>query len=115
MNIDELTFGQIKQLQCLLNGSTTNSRQGGYAPPGRYVVVVDRGWIFAGDLSQTCDGYYRLENAVHVFKWESIGFSKVITEWNTAKVDLRKVSEPVEVPVDAVVFRIPVPIGWGVK
>ena len=43
-----------------------------YAPvkptPGtRAVVVVDRGWIFAGDVTRK-DGRILLTNAVHVFK-----------------------------------------------
>jgi hypothetical protein len=112
MDLDQLTLGQIKQLKSLL-GETAVTKQAPQA--GRYLVVVDRGWIFAGDLSQTSDGYLRLDNAVHVFRWESIGFAKVVTDWKSDKVDIRKVAEPVEVPQDAVVFRIPVPAGWGVK
>jgi hypothetical protein len=80
----------------------------------RAVVVVDRGWIFAGDLSTTEDGYVRIDNAVHVFRWESIGFAGMIREWRSNKVDLRP-CDPVEVPPDAIVFRVPVPEGWGLK
>ena len=81
---------------------------------GRFVLVVDRGWIFAGDQSITEDGYVRLDNAIHVFRWESIGFAKMRVEWKSEKVDLRPVT-PVEVPTSAVIFRIPVDAGWGVK
>ena len=80
----------------------------------RAVFVVDRGWIFAGDASETPDGHIRLDNAVHVFRWESIGFAKALEEWRTSKVDIRPVL-PVEIPRNSIVFRIPVEAGWGVK
>jgi len=38
----------------------------------RHVVVVDRGWIFAGDMTRE-NGRIRLERAVHVFRWSGIG------------------------------------------
>lgn len=80
----------------------------------RAVFVVDRGWIFAGDASETPDGYIRLDNAVHVFRWESIGFAAAIQEWKSAKVDIRKIL-PVEIPKASIVFRLPVEADWGVK
>lgn len=80
----------------------------------RAVFVVDRGWIFAGDASETADGHVRLDNAVHVFRWESIGFAKALEEWRSSKVDIRAVL-PVEIPRNSIVFRIPVEAGWGVK
>ena len=80
----------------------------------RAVLVVDRGWIFAGDLSETEDGYVRLERAVHVFRWESIGFAKMLVDWESNKVDLRP-CEPVEVPSDSIIFRVPVASDWGLK
>lgn len=80
----------------------------------RVVLVVDRGWIFAGDISTTEDGYLRLDRAVHVFRWESLGFAKMVTDWTSSKVDLRP-CEPVEVPADSVIFRVPVEADWGLK
>lgn len=80
----------------------------------RVILVIDRGWIFAGDLGAAEDGYFRLTNAVHVFRWESIGFARMVEEWKSDKVDLRKVTD-VEVPAGSVIFRVPVPTGWGLK
>ena len=111
ISIDELTLGQIKQLQTVLGGA---SKPAPVVQNKRAVVVVDRGWIFAGDMSITSDGYLRLERAIHVFRWESIGFAKVITDWKGGKVDLRP-CEPVELPMDAVIFRVPVGDDWGIK
>ena len=42
----------------------------------RAVVVVDRGWIFAGDIRRE-NGRIYLTRAVWVFRWEAIGFNGV--------------------------------------
>lgn len=115
MNIDEMTVGDLKQITKLakgLGGCATKK----VAPleQKRVILVVDRGWIFAGDQTVTSDGYIKLTNAVHVFRWESMGFPKMVEDWKSDKVDLRKVSD-VEVPKDSVIFRVPVPEGWGLK
>lgn len=79
------------------------------APTGnRAVIVVDRGWIFAGDLTRE-SGRIHLTNALHVFKWESIGFAKMV---ETAKADLRPISD-VDIPESAEIFCVPVPQNWG--
>ena len=77
----------------------------------RAVVVVDRGWIFAGDVTREGGRIY-LSNALHVFKWESVGFAGMIADTKKAKADLRKISD-VDIPEGAEVFCIPVPDGWG--
>lgn len=78
----------------------------------RAVVVIDRGWIFAGDITQE-ENQIRLDNAVWVFRWEEIGFNGVIEDPKSSKVDLRKMTNPVEVPNGSVIFRVPVPQDWG--
>lgn len=77
----------------------------------RAVVVVDRGWIFAGDVTRA-NGRLHLSNALHVFKWESIGFAGMIADHKKAKTDLRKIAD-VDIPEGAEVFCVPVPDGWG--
>lgn len=74
----------------------------------RAVVVVDRGWIFAGDVTRE-NGRIRLSRAVHVFKWESVGFAKMV---ETAQADLRPIAD-VDMPQGAEIFCVPVPDGWG--
>jgi len=83
-----------------------------YAPikkGNRAVVVVDRGWIFAGDVTEK-DGRIYLSNAVWVFKWDSVGFAKVIEDPSTA--DIRPIDD-VDIPAGSEIFRIPVPETWG--
>jgi len=77
----------------------------------RAVVVVDRGWIFAGDVTRE-NGRIYLSNALHVFKWESLGFSGMISDPNAAMADLRPISD-VDIPAGAEVLSVPVPDGWG--
>ena len=77
----------------------------------RAVVVVDRGWIFAGDVTREA-GRIRLSNALHVFKWESIGFAGMIADPKKAKADLRKIAD-VDMPAGAEVFCVPVDDKWG--
>ncbi len=113
MNIDDMTVAQVRELSVLINGGSKRKTTP-QLEEKRVILVVDRGWIFAGDQTMTSDGYVRLTNAVHVFRWESIGFAKMIEDWKSSKVDLRKVAD-VEVPKASVVFRVPVPDGWGNK
>ena len=76
----------------------------------RAVVVVDRGWIFAGDVTRE-NGRIRISRAVHVFRWESIGFAKMV---DTAQADLRPISD-VDMPEGAEIFSVPVHDQWGLK
>lgn len=74
----------------------------------RAVVVVDRGWIFAGDVKRE-NGRICLSRALHVFRWSNIGFAKMI---ETAQADLRPIAD-VDIPEDAEIFCVPVHDKWG--
>jgi len=76
----------------------------------RAVVVVDRGWIFAGDVTRE-NGRIRLSRAVHVFSWDSIGFAKMV---ETEQADLRPIAG-VDMPEGAEIFCVPVHDTWGLK
>ena len=77
----------------------------------RAVVVVDRGWIFAGDVTEE-DGRLRLSRALHVFAWKSVGFAAMVDDPKKSSADLRKVRD-VDLPAEAEIFRVPVPENWG--
>lgn len=82
------------------------------APTGaRAVVVVDRGWIFAGDVTEE-NGRIKLSRALHVFRWESIGFNGMIASPKSSKVMLKPITD-VDIPSGAEVFRVPVADDWG--
>jgi hypothetical protein len=75
----------------------------------RAIIVVDRGWIFAGDVTRE-NGRIKLSRALHVFKWESVGFAGMIEK--TEKADLRHITD-VDIPDDAEIFCVPVDENWG--
>ena len=77
----------------------------------RAVVVVDRGWIFAGDVTRE-NGRIKLARAIHVFRWESIGLDGVIKNPKSNKVTLKPLAD-VDMPADAEIFSIPVEENWG--
>ena len=94
--------------QIQING-VTYVRADSVPTGNRAVVVVDRGWIFAGDVTRE-DGRIKLSRAVHVFKWESIGFAKMV---ETEKADLRPIAD-VDMPAGAEIFCVPVSDNWGI-
>lgn len=78
----------------------------------RHVVVVDRGWIFAGDLTVDGDRLI-LDRVVWVFRWETVGFDGVLATPKSSSVKLRPIAHKVDLPCDAEVFRVPVADDWG--
>lgn len=78
----------------------------------RAVIVVDRGWIFAGDVTMNGDKIV-LDRAVWVFRWEVVGFDGVIANPKDARVQLKPLANPVIIPVGSEIFRVPVAADWG--
>ena len=78
----------------------------------RAVVVVDRGWIFAGDVTEANERVY-LDRAVWVFRWESVGFAAVVADPKKANADIRRLDTRVDIPAGSEVFRLPVGDDWG--
>ena len=78
----------------------------------RAVVVVDRGWIFAGDVTRE-NGRIRLDRAVWIFRWESIGFDGVIANPKHKSATIKPMPNGVEIPSGAEVFCVPVADNWG--
>lgn len=77
----------------------------------RAVVVIDRGWIFAGDVRRE-NGRIYLSRAVWVFKWDSVGFAAVVAD--PSKADIRPIDD-VELPEVSEIFSIPVGDDWGLS
>jgi hypothetical protein len=75
----------------------------------RAVVVVDRGWIFAGDIREE-NGRIYLSRAVWIFRWESVGFAGVIAD--PSKAEIRPIAD-LDIPLGSEIFRIPVVSDWG--
>lgn len=94
-----------------INGEAYVKESSIQTPPAgnRAIIVVDRGWIFAGDVVRE-NGRIKLSRALHVFKWQSVGFAGIIE--NTDKADLRPISD-VDIPEGAEIFAVPVHDQWG--
>jgi hypothetical protein len=80
----------------------------------RAIVVIDRGWIYAGDVEEKNDRII-LSNVVWLFNWKSIGFNKVIENPYSDKVDLRRIDNTIDVPMRSEIYRVPVNDDWGLK
>lgn len=78
----------------------------------RAVVVVDRGWIFAGDVTRA-NGRIKLTRAVHVRSWEGVGFDGMVANPGN-KVTIKKLSTDVDMPAEAELFCCPVADNWGI-
>jgi hypothetical protein len=76
------------------------------------VIVVDRGWIFAGDVTRE-NGRIKLTRAVWVFRWKEIGFDGMLADPKGEKVEVRPLNHIVDIPEDAEVFYVPVAPDWG--
>jgi hypothetical protein len=77
----------------------------------RAVIVVDRGWIFAGDVTRE-NGRIYLSRAVWVFRWEFCGFAKVIED--PTQAEIRPMAD-VDIPEGAEIFCVPVNDQWGLS
>lgn len=99
----------VKQNQIQFSANTLPSGN-------RRVIVVDRGWIWAGDVSSKEEfgqTFLVLSDAIHVLRWESIGFTGMLAQPNSNKVTLKKSDFPVMIPLNSVISQHPVPENWG--
>ncbi len=78
----------------------------------RHVIVLDRGWIFAGDVVIE-NGTLTATNVVNVVRWSSIGFNGMISNPNSDNVKIDKSDNPLVCPMASVLFMIPVRSDWG--
>jgi len=78
----------------------------------RCVVVVDRGWVYAGDVERK-GGRILLTRAVWLFNWASIGFDGVLKNPKSDKVSLRKVDNVVDIPEGSEIYCVHVENNWG--
>lgn len=75
----------------------------------RAVVVIDRGWIFAGDITRE-NGRIKISRAVWVYTWVGSIFSEVIENPNKAKL---KPMADMDLPESSEMFSVPVSADWG--
>ena len=101
MNIDNLTLGQIKQIQALLGNPTTPSTQsqdGLNAMLGKKVIIrTYSAGVWFGELEQKAGNEVILKNARRMWKWwAKDGISLSACALYGVKHDGSKIVEPVE-------------------
>lgn len=74
MNIDELTLGQIKELQALKLGET-NTQQSHPMLGKRCLIRTYSAGVHIGDVVYSNEMEVRLENALRLWKWSDGGLS----------------------------------------
>ena len=98
MNIDNLTLGQIKQIQGVLGNASTQSQDGLNAMLGKKVIIrTYSAGVWFGELEQKAGNEVILKNARRMWKWwakESISLSGVALYG--IKHNGSKIVEPVE-------------------
>jgi len=76
----------------------------------RHIVVLDRGWIFVGNLSED-DGIYTLRHAFNSRKWERGGFGG-LTKSATDSGAVMDECAPIGFRGDAMVLWVAIPESW---
>ncbi len=99
----------------VINGKTYVSETS--VPPAvptgnRHVIVIDRGWVVAGDLVVKEDRLY-LNRAVHVLSWSGCGFDGMLRDPKSSNVKLKKFDHVLNAPADSEIFRVQVSNDWG--
>lgn len=105
-NLNTITINSIEYVRA-------DSVKSAPTPTGnRAVVVINSGWIYAGDLTEE-NGRIFLDRAVWVFKWNNVGFAEVLKNPKSTSADIRKMSHRVDIPAHSEIYRIPVCDDWG--
>lgn len=76
----------------------------------RAVIVIDRGWVAAGDVTEA-NGRIKLSRAVWPFKWTG-GFDSLIAD-PAKHGSVRSFPNGFDLPAEAEIFRVPVHDIWG--
>ena len=84
------------------------------AKPGkRAVMVMDRGWVMAGDAEYR-DGRVFLSRVVHIRRWEGCGFDGMVKDPSAAGVKKNLFPMPdCDLPATTELFKVPVGDDWG--
>lgn len=78
----------------------------------RHIVVLDRGWIFCGNLTRTEDGVNTLTNVVNIRKWVRNGFGGLTTDPKAAGMECDECAA-IRFRDSALMFAVPVPENWN--
>ena len=97
---------EIKQAIDTLQRATANCTAG-----DRHIVVLDRGWIFVGDLSQDEHDIFTITNCKNVRKWNKGGFGLLSQSATKAEAVLDD-CVPIRFEKSARILVVPVAGDW---
>ena len=78
----------------------------------RVIAVLDKGWIFVGNIKKLDNGYFELSNVQNIRKWQSGGFGMVCTDPKSAQVTLDP-SNDINFRPESLIFSAPISENWG--
>jgi len=79
---------------------------------GKHLVVLDRGWIFVGNLTMLDDGNsYMLTDCANVRRWEKAGFGG-LTQSKTESAAMLDKCRPIRFRASAMIFCVPLSEEW---
>lgn len=78
----------------------------------REIVVLDRGFIFVGNVSNEGENTLRISNAQNIRKWEQNGFGGMCLNPKDAMTTCDPCADVI-CSVSAPIFRVPVPDDWN--
>ena len=96
---------EVRNAIDVLTAATANCVEG-----DRHLVVLDKGFIFAGNLSKK-DDVYTLTNCFNVRKWSTGGFGGLSKSANESGATLDP-SAPIRFEPRAMVFCVPISGDW---
>ena len=98
---------EIKEAIATLTSLAATCKEG-----DRHLVVLDRGWIFCGNLTRTDDGVNTLTDCVNVRKWSSGGFGGLTTDPKGSGAVCDSCA-PIRFRDSAMILAVPVPENWN--
>lgn len=85
INLNELTLGQIKDLQNLINGTTKLTTKEDW---GKQIVILQRGWVVLGDVTKEGE-YFTVTNGFVIRRWGTKnGLGQLATEGKQTNTEL---------------------------
>ena len=95
----------VKEAIKTIQSATANCRTG-----DRHIVVLDRGWIFVGNLSCK-DDVYTLSNCKNIRKWSTGGFGALSRSAKESGATMDDAA-PLRFDKRAMIFVVPVGADW---
>jgi hypothetical protein len=90
MNLDDLTLGQLKEIKAAC-GAKKRTRLP--VDHGLQIAVLQRGWVFIGEVKQSGDDYF-LERGACIRRWGTTkGLGELAANGPTANTELEPVPQ----------------------